>query len=139
MSLLNFSSVRAKKKFCARVNIMSSLTLSSADEIPAWLDAKFILRDLLQISDKAELRSVQYACNKGENFASKIFRIEIAYGDARRQTMILKSRPFNDSSFSEDFLKKFNVFPKEIEMYDMIESFEGILNKAGIKTSFGAK
>lgn len=118
---------------------MSSLTLSSADELPAWLDAKFILRDLLQISDNAELRDVKYACEKGENFASKIFRIEIAYGDGRRQTMILKSRPFNDSSFSEDFLKKFNVFPKEIEMYDMIESFEEILAKAGVKTSFGAK
>lgn len=119
---------------------MSSLTLSSADEIPAWLDAKFILRDLLQISDKAELRSIQYACNKGENFASKIFRIEIAIGgDGRRQTMILKSRPFNDSSFSEDFLKKFNVFPKEIEMYSLIERFEEILKQAGIHTSFGAK
>lgn len=117
---------------------MSSLTLSSA-EIPAWLDANFILRDLLQISDKAELRSVHFACKKGENFASKIFRIEIAYDDTRRQTMILKSRPFNENSFSENFLKKFDIFPKEIKMYSMIERFEEIFKSAGIKTSFGAK
>lgn len=118
---------------------MSTLTLSSVDEIPAWLNANFIFHDLLQISDRAELKSVQYACNKGENFASKIFRIEICYRDGRRQTMILKSRPFNDSSFSESFLKKFDVFPKEIEVYGLIERFEEILKSSGIKTSFGAK
>lgn len=120
---------------------MSSLTLSS-EEIPSWLNANF-LRDLLQISGKFELKTVKYACKKGENFASKIFRLQIVVGDndidSEGQTIILKSRPFDENSFSEEFLKKFNIFPKEIEAYALIRKFEKILCDAGIETSFGAR
>lgn len=120
---------------------MSNLTLSSA-EIPDWLTANFLC-DLLQISDRFELKSVQYACKKGENFASKIFRIEILCNVddniVDEQTIILKSRPFDEHTFSEDFLKKFNIFPKEMEAYGLVRCFEEILCEAGIKTSFGAR
>lgn len=116
---------------------MSSLTLSK-EEIPIWLNANFLC-DLLQISaDRFELKSVQYACKKGENFASKIFRI-VCNDGKRQRSIILKSRPFNDKSFSEDFLKQFNIFPKEIEAYKLVQTFEEILCVAGIRTSFSAR
>lgn len=116
---------------------MSNLTLSSA-EIPYWLTANF-LRDLLQISDRFELKSIKHACKKGENFASKIFRIKIVCNDDEEQTIILKSRPFDEVSFSEDFLKKFDIFPKEMEAYGLVRCFEEILCAAGLETSFGAR
>ena len=115
---------------------MSSLKVT---DIPEWLSSTFILHDLLNISENAEIESFQYACKKDESFASNIFRIKISYRNGGSQTIILKARPFNESSFREDFLKKFNIFPKEIEMYDMIARFEQILNEVGIKSGFGAK
>jgi hypothetical protein len=125
------------KNLKTREKVMSSLTLSSA-EIPTWLNANFI-RDLLQISQTFHF-TIEHACKKGENFASKIFRVTIFLDESHAsRTIILKSRPFNENTFSEEFLKKFNIFPKEIESYALIERFEEILSEAGIKTSFGSK
>ncbi|KAG5681397.1 hypothetical protein PVAND_010838 [Polypedilum vanderplanki] len=106
---------------------MSELTLS---ETPEWLTANF-LRDLLQISCHVELTSVEYACKKGENFASKIYRVKYkSDSDADENTVIVKSRPFENNGFSEEFLKKFNVFEKEIETYKLVDAFENILSSS---------
>lgn len=100
------------------------------EEVPVWLTTAF-LRDLLQISGDLKLKSVQYACKKGENFASKIYRAEIEC-DIGLKSVIVKSRPFENNGFSEEFLKKFNVFGKEIETYKLVEKFENILTNCAI-------
>lgn len=103
------------------------------NEIPEWLTAHF-LRDLLQISSDVELTSVQYACKKGENFASKIYRVQYKRdGSDKIEIVIVKSRPFENNGFSEVFLKKFNVFDKEIETYKLIKEFESILSSKSDK------
>ena len=98
-------------------------------EAPQWLTANF-LRDLLQISRDIELTSVRYACKKGENFASKIYRVHYRSDAGDDETVIVKSRPFENNGFSEEFLKKFNVFAKETETYELIGQFERILRDA---------
>jgi hypothetical protein len=99
--------------------------------MPSWLTVEF-LRDLLQPSGEIELKSIQNACKAGENFASKIYRVKIIF-KGHIQSLIVKSRPFgNNRAFSEEFIEKFNVFPKEIDAYKLIENFENIL-KSSIK------
>lgn len=98
----------------------------TAEEAPEWLTADF-LRQHLSISEEISLQSVEFACAKGENFASKIFRVVIAHGDGSSRSVIVKSRPVG-GGFSEEFTKKFNVFPKEIEMYEKIGRFERIMS-----------
>jgi hypothetical protein len=105
---------------------MSEVILSQS-ETPEWLTANF-LRDLLRISRDIELTSVQYACKKGENFASKIYRVQYRSSDNESKVVIVKSRPFEKSGFSAEFLKKFNVFDKEMETYELIAKFEDILS-----------
>jgi Ecdysteroid kinase-like family len=103
------------------------------EEMPEWLTADF-LRQLLSISADISIGSVEFACAKGENFASKIFRVVIVQGDDdSSRSLIVKSRPVGDG-FSENFSKKFKIFPKEIEMYEKIECFEQILAAHGNAT-----
>lgn len=111
---------------------MSNLLLSQ-EEIPEWLTINF-LRDILQDSE-VEIKSILHACNKGENFASKIYRVNLIKTGGLLYSVIVKSRPFDgNSAFSEEFLKKFNVFPKEIQSYQLIEKFESILESVNLST-----
>jgi Ecdysteroid kinase-like family len=100
---------------------MSSYNVS-AEEMPEWLNVSFF-RNILSITGELSLKNVQFACAKGENFASVIFRVELEI-EGERQWMIVKSRPVG--GFSEEFSKKFQIFPKEIEMYEIIERLEKI-------------
>lgn len=107
------------------------------DEMPEWLTADF-LREQLSITEKFSLQSVEFACAKGENFASKIYRVVIAFGDKSTKSLIVKSRPLG-GGFSEEFTKKFNVFPKEIEMYEKIDRIEEMFRLCGANVVFAPK
>lgn len=115
---------------------MTDLSVSS-EEMPEWLNVDFF-RDLLSISGSVELKSVKYACAKGDNFASKIYRAELFLADETTQWLIVKSRPIG-TGFSEEFTKKFNIFPKEIEMYENVDLFEKIFHAIGYTIEFAPK
>lgn len=106
------------------------------DEIPEWLNVDFF-RNLLSITgDDLSMKSVEFACAKGENFASKIFRVGLLSGNETRW-LIVKSKPVG--GFAEDFSKKFNIFPKEIETYEIVDRFEKIYAENGKDVSFAPK
>lgn len=115
---------------------MSDLIVSSK-EMPDWLTVDFF-RNLLSISSDLKFQSVQYACAKGDNFASKIYRVVLDFGDGSTKSLIVKSRPIGNG-FSEEYVKKFNVFPKEIEMYENIDRFERRFHAIGCDVVFAPK
>lgn len=114
---------------------MSDLTVDPEDK-PKWLTSQF-LRDCLSISGDVKIKNLQYACAIGDNFASKIYRVELVYDDTT-QWLIVKSRPC-DGGFSEEFVKKFGVFAKEIEMYEYVDRFEELFRALGSNVTFSPK
>lgn len=100
---------------------MSDLQLTP-EEMPVWLNNEFVA-NLELFSSGFEIKKVQHACKKGENFASKIYRVQVSSDGGEIKSLIMKSRPIG-TGFSEEFVKKFNIFPKEIEMYQNIDHFE---------------
>lgn len=115
---------------------MADLTVTS-EEMPQWLTLDFF-RELQLFSNNFKLKSVQHACAKGDNFASKIYRVEFIFDDDTTSSLIVKSRPCG-SGFSDEFVKKFNVFPKEIEMYENITLFEKLFHASGCDVTFAPK
>lgn len=110
------------------------------EDVPNWL-TKDYLRNLLEIGDNNEFDviSIEYACKKGENFASKIYRVTLEFVESSgRKSIIVKSRSMEDG-FSGEFVKKFNIFPKEIEMYEIIDKLENIYQSNGYQISFAPK
>lgn len=108
-----------------------------ADEVPPWLTSEFF-RELLSPSGKVELKNVQHACAKGDNFASNIYRVELIFDDCTPQWLIVKSRP-NSGGFSDDFTRKFEVFAKEIEVYEYVDRFEGLFRALGLSVTFSPR
>lgn len=115
---------------------MNSL-LVTPDEMPSWLTIDFF-RKLFSISGEAKFKTVEHACAKGDNFASKIYRVSLEFADGHSKPIIVKSRPVG-SGFSEEYSIKFNIFPKEIEMYQLIGSFEKLLQAHGSDVVFAPK
>lgn len=108
------------------------------EEMPAWLDSDFF-RQHLDIQDGCEVKTIEFACRKGENFASNIYRAKLERSGGRLESLIVKSRPFGENCFSEEFVKKFNVFAKESQMYEIIDRFEEIFLAAGHGITFAPK
>lgn len=92
----------------------------------------------MEISTGVELKSIQHACAKGENFASIIYRVVLDSHDGEPKSLIVKSRPIGNGVY-EDYVKKFNVFPKEIEMYEHVERFEKLFHSVGHQITFAPK
>lgn len=115
---------------------MSTLNVLPA-ELPTWLTSDFF-RNLLSISGDIKLNKVQHACAVGDNFASKIYRTELLHADGTTQWLIVKSKP-SDGGFSEEFVTKFEIFPKEIEMYKFVDRFEGLFRALGCDIAFSPK
>lgn len=64
----------------------------SNEDKPSWLTHKF-LQNLLDIEEKFEITKLEYACAKGENFASKIYRVTLKFAsDDRKESIVVKSR-----------------------------------------------
>lgn len=108
----------------------------SIEDKPIWLTHTY-LRDLLHISEDFELSQLEYACAKGENFASKIYRVTLSFID-REESIVVKSRP-SENGFGGEFVEKFNVFPKEMTMYSIIEELENIYRVNGYDIKFAPK
>lgn len=106
------------------------------EEMPEWLTKEFFRQHLNDAG--ISVKSVEFACAKGDNFASKIYRVSLSYSDGSEGSLIVKSRPIGNG-FSEEFLKKFNIFPKEIEMYEHIDRFEEIFHMNGSHVTFAPK
>jgi Ecdysteroid kinase-like family len=115
---------------------MGDLTVTES-EIPEWLTADFF-RDVLTTSGHIAIKHVQFACAKGDNFCSKIFRVVLDIDHGSSISLIVKSRPLEEG-FSTDFSKKFDVFTKEIEMYNNVKRFEEIFRKHGHDVIFSPK
>lgn len=109
----------------------------SMDDKPTWLTQAY-LRDLLHISEDFELTRLEYACAKGENFASKIYRVTLMFEDDHEKSIVVKSRP-TENGFGGEFVEKFNVFPKEMTMYSIIEELENIYKVNGYDIKFAPK
>jgi hypothetical protein len=126
--------------FYMKIKSKLKIVMTSVEEVPQWLTCSF-LKDLLKISDDEvfELISIEYACKRGENFASKIYRVTLKLGSGSHlKSIIVKSRSM-ENGFSGEFVKKFNVFPKEIEMYEIIAKLENIYQTNGYQISFAPK
>lgn len=110
----------------------------STEDKPSWLTHEF-LRNLLAIGEEFELTKLEYACAKGENFASKIYRVTLKFtSGGRQESIVVKSRPMGNG-FGGEFVRKFNVFPKEITMYGIIEELESIYQVNGYQIKFAPK
>jgi Ecdysteroid kinase-like family len=112
----------------------------SLEDKPSWLTHDF-LRDLLDINEEFELTQLEYACAKGENFASKIYRAILTFKSsdiARIESIVVKLRPEN-GGFAGEFVSKFNVFPKEITMYGVIKELENIYQINGYNIKLAPK
>lgn len=104
-------------------------------ELPEWLNAEFF-RSNLNLAGEVSLKSVKFGCAKGENFASMIFRVELETRGKSR-SLIVKTRPVG--GLSEEYSKKFSIFPKETEMYAIIDRFEKIYSSIGSEITFAPK
>lgn len=109
----------------------------SPEEMPEWLTIDFF-RHLLSLPATSQLKSVRYACAKGENFGSKIYRVMFEADDGSAKSLIVKSRP-TGSGIGDEFIKKFNVFPKEFEMYECIDRFEKLFSASGRDVTLAPK
>lgn len=107
------------------------------EEIPRWLNADFF-RDLLSIPEQLQLKQVEHACAKGDNFASNIYRVGLVFADGESKSVIVKSSPVG-KGFSEEFVKRFQIFPKEIEMYENVDLFEKHFHTIGHEITFAPK
>lgn len=94
------------------------------EEVPEWLTSDFF-KSHLSLPDTIKLKSIHHACAKGENFASKIYRVMLEFDGGDTKSLIVKSRPTGDGA-GDEYIKKFNIFPKEIEMYECIDRFEKV-------------
>ncbi|CRK98487.1 CLUMA_CG011844, isoform A [Clunio marinus] len=117
------------------IESMSDLTVTP-DEVPEWLTSDFF-RDTLSLTESFIIRKIKYACERGENFASKIYRVVLSFPN-NDKSYIVKSRPIGNG-FAEEFTKKFCIFPKEIEMYTHVDKFENIFHEIGFDIGFAPK
>lgn len=111
---------------------------------PAWLD-KFYFYDILRKYDNT-FRVVTFqiapANKKGENYASVMYRVKIKVetsgGGLKDRDFVLKINP--STGMSAEMMEAFNVFPKEIEMYNtMIPTFEALYRAVGETVQFGPR
>lgn len=109
---------------------------------PAWVD-KFYFSDILR-KDYSQFKVVRFNVaplnGKGENYASLMFRVKITVentetGLAHRNFVVKASLPN-----SLDLGSAFDVFPKEIQMYnEVLPQFVAMYRAVGETVRFGPK
>lgn len=108
--------------------------------VPEWLKAN-LFQEVFGSEVPLQIHAVKFACKKGENFASIMYRVFVGVENEhpdKCRSLIVKSLPL--PSFSEEFIKQFNVFPKEIEMFqNIIPHFETMYNEIGHEIIFAPK
>lgn len=107
-------------------------------KVPDWLNDSYLLRVLRSnypSSDEILLKKthVESATNKGDNYASEMFRIVLEYtrnGVFLQKPIILKKD--HDSTDVNKFFESYNLYRTEIEYYrQYMPQFEKILAAAG--------
>lgn len=118
---------------------------------PPWLNGDYFREHILakKSSGNGDLKVNSFdigpANQKGENYASVMFRakMKVEQSDADGKTpsersFIVKINP--DTGKSKEMMELFNVFPKEMEMYDkIIPAFEEMYRSVGESIQFGPK
>lgn len=111
---------------------------------PKWLN-KFFFSDILR-KDYESFKVVNYkiepAIGKGENYVAVMYRVKMAVENNVNglETRSLIVKVDQEQGPSAELMKEFNVFPKEIEMYnEIIPAFEKMYKAVGEDVQFGPK
>lgn len=108
--------------------------------VPEWLKPN-LFQEVFGSEVTLTIHAVKFACKKGENFASIMYRVFVGIENedpVKCRSLIVKSLPL--PSFSEEFIKQFNVFPKEIEMFQhIIPIFQNMYKDIGHDIIFAPK
>jgi Ecdysteroid kinase-like family len=117
--------------------------------LPEWLNTQFFEEilskhhNLTPADYTVKQLETKLATAKGDNYASVMYRcgLEVvlqADQTIRSFSFIVKCLP-PTTGMSDEFMKAFNLFPKEVKMYqDVVPSFEKVLGEHDIKVKFGA-
>lgn len=112
---------------------------NQAEEYPSWLNEDFFEEVLQEEAVKVSHLTLEAANKKGENYSSIMLRAGLTMIKADRslakRSLILKLDPVG---MTQDIMNKFNVFPKEIEVYKcIIPRLEALYKKVGMVIEFG--
>ncbi|CAO1413653.1 unnamed protein product [Diamesa serratosioi] len=109
-------------------------------DVPEWLKPN-LFQEVFGSEVSVTIHSVKFACKKGENFASIMYRVCVGVENedpVKCRSLMVKSMPL--SSFSKEFMIQFKVFPKEIEMFQhIIPIFENMYKEIGHEIVFAPK
>lgn len=112
---------------------------NQAEEYPSWLNEDFFEEVLQEEAVKVSHLTLEAANKKGENYSSIMLRAGLTMIKADRslakRSLIVKLDPVG---MTQDIMNKFNVFPKEIEVYKcIIPRLEALYKKVGMDIEFG--
>lgn len=111
--------------------------------IPPWLDREFAKKVILQNDSKAKEASIEItafeadsATNKGDNYASEMFRVQYSYTkdgqEYKDKKMIVKSRHGSDET--NNMFSPYELYRTEIKIYkNLLPEFTKLLAEVGIK------
>lgn len=109
-----------------------------AEEYPSWLNKDFFEEVLQKEEVKVSHLTLEAANKKGENYSSIMLRAGLLMMNADRslakRSLIVKLDPIG---MTQDIMNKFNVFPKEIEVYkSIIPRLEALYKNVGMDIEF---
>lgn len=111
---------------------------------PSWLNKEYFADVLIKEFNKFSIQDVNITkgTGKGDNFVAVLHRAQISFlnddDEMKNSNLIIKSRP--TIGLSVEITDGFNVFPKEIEMYEkIIPAFEDLLENINEETIFAPK
>lgn len=119
------------------IQTLSQSKMKQDYKVPGWLDDSYLLRVLQSDFGTAEgiavIKShVESATNKGDNYASEMFRITLDFvrnGNQQQKQIILKKDHDNDDV--KKIFDDYNLYSTEIEYYRLYRpEFEKILRSA---------
>lgn len=112
---------------------------------PTWVD-KFYFSDLLR-KDYSQFKIVRFNVEplnaKGENYASLMYRVKLTFENSEtglaHRNFVVKTNLLMDGVDAK-LMEAFNVFPKEIQMYnEVIPEFEALYKNIGESVQIGPK
>ncbi|XP_037047159.1 uncharacterized protein LOC119081961 isoform X1 [Bradysia coprophila] len=119
----------------------------SSLELPSWINSDYF-KEILASDGKSEWKyishDVRMANEKGENYASVLYRVKVIAENkenvAEELSYILKVNHTLEDGPTKEVMEIFNVFTKEVEMYkSVVPSIEQLLHKSGDFTQISPK
>lgn len=111
---------------------------------PLWMNESLFKDSVSQEYPNGRIASfsVQLASGKGENFASVLYKINMAI-EIEKSAQVQRSfmiKVNHDSGFGVQMAKILQLFPKEIKMYkELLPTFEGYFEAIGENLQIGPK